>query len=81
MGFTATDYLAFTRLNNQYRNGFLVNVDAVNVDPKIDSVVLEADADSGVLQGLIGRGWKGRYDFTQKNSNHKMIILTREVLQ
>ena len=81
MGFTATDYLAFTRLNNQYRNGFLVNVDAVNADPRINSVVLEADADSGVLQGLIDRGWKGRYHFTQKNSNHKMIILTRELLQ
>ncbi|MBT8544358.1 hypothetical protein G6730_05150 [Polynucleobacter paneuropaeus] len=81
MGFNATDYLAFTRLNNQYRDGFSVKIDAINADPNIESVLIEADADySGVLQGLIGRGWGGRYDFSQKNSNHKMIILTRTPL-
>jgi hypothetical protein len=80
MGMSATDYLAFSRLNSQHRDGFSVNVSAINSDKKIKSVIIEPEADSGAIKGLTELGWKGRYEFSQEHSMYKLTILSREVL-
>lgn len=77
-GFSAVEYINFSRLNTRYRDGFSVNAEAINSDPEIRCVVVEPEASSGVIQSLIDRGWKGRHDFTHARSGHKMIVLTRE---
>lgn len=81
MGMSASDYLAFSRLNSQYRDGFSVNASAINADQKIESVIIEPEADSGAIKALTDFGWKGRYEFSQKRSVHKLIILTREAIK
>jgi hypothetical protein len=77
-GYSAEQYLNFSRLNNRYRHGFSVNTEAISGDPEIRSVVVEPEADSGVIQGLRERGWKGQYDFTHAKSGRKLTVLTRE---
>jgi hypothetical protein len=77
-GYSAGEYFNFFQLNNRHRNGWAVNLDAINADTEIGSVVIEPEADFGAIQGLLERGWKGRHDFTHAKSGHKMIVLTRE---
>lgn len=76
-GYSAEKYLTFSLLNSHYRNGFSVNVESINTDPEIKCVVIEPEADSGAIQGLLGRGWKGRYDFTHSRSGHKLTVMCR----
>jgi len=77
-GYSAEEYLKFWRLNNRYRNGFLVSVEGIHSDPEIRSVVIEPEADSGAIQGLQKHGWKGRADITHPRSRRKLTVLTRE---
>lgn len=77
-GYSAEEYLKFTRLNNSYRNGFSVSAEAINADPEIRCVVVEPEADSGAILGLQERGWKGKHDITDARSGRKLTVLTRE---
>lgn len=77
MGMSASDYLAFTRLNNQYRDVFTVDLTAVDNNPQIKCLLIEPEADSGALDKLRNLGWAGKYEFLGDGMRHKMIVLTR----
>jgi hypothetical protein len=80
-GYTVKDYFAFSDLNNQYRNGFAVDLKALNADPKIAAVIVEANYNiSGAIEGLAKIGWLGRREFTHLASGTKMVVLTRNAI-
>ena len=76
-GYTASEYLAFSTINNRHRNGWVVNLDGLDEDYEITSVIVEPEADAGAIEGLSKRGWQGRHDFTNVASGRKLILLTR----
>jgi hypothetical protein len=77
-GYSAEQYVNFSLLNNRHRNGFSVKAEAISGDSEIRSVVIEPEADSETIKGLLELGWKGQYDFTHAQSGRKLTVITRE---
>ena len=76
-GYTASEYLAFSSINNRHRSGWVINLDGLNEDYEITSVIVEPEADAGAIEGLSKRGWQGRRDFTNAATGRKLIVLSR----
>ena len=79
-GFTADQYIAFSRLNNLYRDGWNVNADFLDTDSNIEAVIVESDANSGVVDQLLLKGWKVKYFKSKSDLRHELILLIRNKL-
>jgi hypothetical protein len=79
-GYSAKDYLSFSRLNQLYRNGWEVDSEKLNVDSEIKAVVIEPEASFGVTDKLLALGWVKTSSFIHERSKHELILLTRNVV-
>jgi hypothetical protein len=79
-GYSAKDYLSFSRLNQLYRYGWEVNSEKLNADLEIKAVVIEPEANFGVTDKLLALGWVKTSSFIHARSKHELILLTRNVV-
>ncbi len=79
-GYTASEYLAFSSLNERHRDIFKIDLDALNADSEIAAVIIESEYDLGAIDDLAKRGWQGRQDFIHQPTGRKMTVLTRHTI-
>ena len=77
-GYSAKDYLSFSRLNLLYRNGWEVDSEKLNADSEIKAVVIEPEASFGVTDKLLALGWVKTCSFIHARSKHELILLRRK---
>jgi hypothetical protein len=80
-GATAGEYKSMSMLNERHRRDLVVSIGGVNVDPKIEAVIIESYGSyADTINKLHALGWQGRRDFLHHLSGERLTVLTRKAL-